>query len=313
MATYPQTVADDVIEQRLTPLGRLFPSLLDHLHTLSEYPGSGSLCGQIVYDFINVFRVLFQRICDLAKADAKSSQERIRTTKQPNTRQNKQCATSPSDGKPITSPIVMKLCKLTISMLFHLDPVKSTHRAILEGCFFLLVTRVGGVLRDFTVGERPFGIQEVDATSRRSSHPRERRQVKSPNAATDAEVSEAQAPYLIWMLSRTMRLSTSMRLANKTIMSSDPRSETAPQDISRSALYDDAHIRLQHTLVRAVFGKKFAANFEPALEPPHTPLDDHLRTDWDTQIETADVRDWFKNEVWRLVGWDVLRGNITWN
>ena len=313
VASYPQTVADDVIEQRLTPLGRLFPSLLDNLHTLSEYPGSGSLCGQIVYDFINVFRVLFQRICDLARADAKSSQERFRTTKQPNTRQNKQCATSPSDRKPVASPFIMKLCKLAISMMFHLDPVKSTHRAILEGCFFLLVTRVGEVLREFTIGEKPFGIQEVDATSRRSLHPRERRQFKSPNAATDAEVPEAQAPYLVWMLSRTMRLSASMSLANKPITSSDPLSETAQRDISPSALYEDAHMRLQHTLVRAVFGEKYAAKFEPALEPAHTPLDDHLRTDWDTQIETADVRDWFKNEVWRLVGWDVLRGNISWN
>ena len=313
MATYPQKVPEDVIEQRLTPLGRLCPPLLDHLHTLSEYPGSGSLCGQIVYDFINVFHVLFQRTCDLAKANAKSSQERFRTTKQPNTRQYKQCATSPSDRKPATSPIIMKLCKLAISMLFHLDPVKSTHKAILEGCFFLLVTRVGEVLRDFTIGERPFGIQDVDATSRRASNPRERRQLKNSNAAIDAEDSEAQAPYLIWMLSRTMRLSTSMSLANKTITSSDPRSETAPPDISRSALYEDAHIRLQHSLVRAVFGAKLAADFEPALEPPHTPLDDHFRTDLYTQIETVDVRDWFKNEVWRLVGWDVLRGNITWN
>ena len=315
VATYSHRVSEDVIEQRLTPLGRLFPSLLDHLHALSEYSGSGSPCGQIVYDFIQVFRVLFQRICDLAEADARSSQERFRTTKQPNTRQNQQCATSFSDMKPVTSPIIMKLCKLAISMFFHLDPAKSTHRAILEGCLFLLVTRVGEVLQDFTIGERPFGIQEVDATSRHNSHPRERRRVKSPNAANDTKASEAQAPYIIWMLSRTMRLSTStsMSFVNKSITSSDQRSEAAQQDFPRSALYEDSHIRLQHTLVRAVFGDKFAANFEPALKPPPTASGDDLWTDLNTQIETVDVRDWFKNEVWRLVGWDVLRGNITWN
>ena len=197
-------------------------------------------------------------------------------------------------------------------MLFHFDTAKPTHKAILEGCFFLLVTRVGEVLRDFTIGERPFGIQGVAATSRHSSHARQRRRVKSPNAATDTEASEAQAPYLIWMLSRTMRLSTSMSFANEPITSSDQRSETARQDIPPSALYKDAHVRLQHTLVRAVFGERVAANFEPALKPPHTPLDDDFRKDWDTQIEKVDVSDWFKNEVWRLVGWDVLRGNVTW-
>ena len=175
------------------------------------------------------------------------------------------------------------------------------------------MTRVGEVLRDFTIGERPFGIQEVDATSRHGSHPRERRRVKSPNAATDAEASEAQAPYLIWMLSRTMRLSISMNFVNEPITSSDRRSKTVQQDISCSALYADAHIRLQHTLVRAVFGERLAADFEPGLEPPPIPSGGDLRTDLDTQIETADVGDWFKDEVWRLVGWDVLRGNMTWD
>ena len=316
LATRPPVEPEDIIEQRLIPIARMFPHFLNHLHTLSQFSRSGNLCGQVVYDLLNLFRALFQHIYDLAVADAKSSKERPKTRKQQDTGRNKQCATGAFYKRPVTSPIIIKLCKLALSMLSHLDPVKSTHKAILEGCLFLLVTRAGEVLKDFTIGGRPLGIHEDDATSRHNPHSREMRQLTTSGAASDAEASEAQAPYLIWMLSRTLRLSPNTSLATKTATTSYDdrgRPETAGQNSSRNTLYQDAHIRLQHTLVRAVFGEQFAANFEPALELPPVPSDNELGTDFDTQNETADVRDWFKKEAWRLVGWDVLRGNIAWD
>lgn len=61
---------------------------------------------------------------------------------------------------------------------------------------------------------------------------------------------------------------------------------------------DDVRIQFQHTLMKAVFGEQAAASFGRALEPPYVLPDDKLMTEFDTQMETADVRDWFKNEVW---------------
>ena len=295
----------------------MFPHFLAHLHTLSQFSGIGNLCGEVIYRFIHVFRVLFQRICGLAVADAGSNQNIIQTTKKRDKCRKMQRATSPSDERPATSPIIMRLCKFVVCMLCHLDPMKSTHKAILEGCFYLLLTRVGEVLKDFTIGRRPFGLQEDITTSRRSSRPREVRQLDASDAANDAEASEAQAPYLVWMLNRIQRFNARMDPATNATTTSHNnhhhQPEVAQEDSSSKAIHDDARIRLQHTLVRAVFGERAAASFEPALEPPRFPPDDELLTDFDTQTQTADVRDWFKNEVWRLVGWDVLRGNIAWD
>ena len=308
VAAYNQTGPEDIVEHWLIPIGRTFPHLFVHLHTLSQFSGSGRLCGQVIHRFIDVFRVLFRRICDLAVAYTQSDQDRPETAKKQDNGRKKQHAT---DGRPTTSPIIMKLCKLVINMLFHLDPMSFTHKEILEGCLYLLLTRVGEVLKDFTIGDNPFGIDERDTTSRNNSHSREGRQFRVSSAASDAEASEAQAPYLIWMLNRTQRFSSSMSPAIDAITTSrnDHRQNNAARpESSRNALYDDACIRLQHTLVKAVFGEQAAASFEPALEPPHSLPDDELMTEFDTQTETTDVKDWFKNEVWRLVGWDVLRG-----
>ena len=306
VTSFTRTEPDDIIEQRLIPIERVFPHFLLHLHTLSQFSGSRNLCGRVVHNFIDVFRVLLQRISDLAVTHTKSGQDGPEITKKRDIGRKKQHATSSSDNGPATSPMIMKLCKLMINMLLQLDPMKSTHKEILEGYFYLLTTRVGEVLKHFTIGDRPFGIEASDTTSIQNPYPREGRHFRMSNAASEAEDSEAQAPYLIWILNRSQPFSSAIT------KSPDDRRHInmAQPDSSRDDLYEDARIRLQHTLVRAVFGGQAAASFEPALKPPHNPSEDELVTEFDKQNETVDVSDWFKNQVWRLVGWDVLRGNM---
>lgn len=316
VAAYHQTSPEEVMERRLIAIGQTFPHFLVHLHTLSRISEDGNLCGQVVYRFIDVFRVLYQRICDLAVAFAKSNQDSPKITKKQGNGQKDQGAMSSSNERPATSPTIMKLCKLLITMLLHLDPMKLTHKEILEGCLYLLVTRVGEVLKDFTIGGRPYGILEDDTTWTHSTRTREGRQLKIFSAANDTEASKAQAPYLIWMLKRAQPFISSTGLATNAMTSSQDdhrQPEGTLRDSSRNAKLDDARIRLQHTLVKAVFGDQAATIFQPALEPPQVPNDDDLMTELETRDETADVTDWFKNEVWRLVGWDVLRGNISWH
>lgn len=316
VAAYHQTAPEESMERSLTAIGQTFPHFLVHLHILSEASENGNLCGQVVYSFIDVFRVVYQRVCDLAVANTNSNQDSSKTTNKQGNGREDQGATSSSNENPATSPTIMELCKLLITMLFHLDPTKLTHKEIFEGCLYLLVTRVGEVLKDFTIGGRPYGIMEDDTTWAHDTRPREGRQLKIFSAANDTEASKAQAPYLIWILKRAQSFTSSTSLAtDATTSSQDDRrqSERTLRDSSHNSILDDARIRLQHTLVRAVYGEQAAASFEPALEPPQIPPNDELMVDLDMQNETTDVTDWFKSEVWRLVGWDVLRGNITWH
>ncbi len=145
--SYTRTEPDDITEQQLILIGRIFPHFLLHLHTLSQFSGSRDLCGPVVHDFIDVFRVLLQCISDLAVRHAKSGQDGPKITKKRDNGREKQHATSSFDKRPATSPVIMKLCKLVITMLLQLDPMKSTHKEILEGYLYLLMTRVGEMLK----------------------------------------------------------------------------------------------------------------------------------------------------------------------
>ena len=314
-AICPQSEPGSIIEKRIIQIGRAFPHFLAHLHTLSELPESEVLCGKVISEPIKIFRLLFQRICDLAVADAKPDQGTPVTRKKQNNDHEKPDATYSFDKRPATSPSIMRTCRLAISLMLSLDPAKPTHRKILEGCLYLLLTRVGRVLRDFTIGESPFGNVNEVATLDYDTYQEERQLNNSGEGSNTVAsvVSDAQAPYLIWMLDHVPSLSSSMSPAPNGTTTSLGDSRQIQPDGSYGTIYNDAHLQLQRTLVRAVFGEEVAASFQPALEPPDVVSDDDLMTDFEIPTETADVRDWFKNEVWRLVGWDVLRGKIAWD
>ena len=313
-AISPRSEPGSIIEKRIIQIGRAFPHFLAHLHTLSEIPESEILCGKVISESIKIFRFLFQRICDLAVADAKPNQGTpISSKKQRNGHENTG-ATYSFDKRPATSPRIMRICRLAVSLMLNLDPAKPTHKKILEGCLYLLVTRVGRVLRDFTIGESPFGNVNKVATPDYEPYQEERQLKNSGESSNTAApvVSDAQAPYLIWLLGHIPSLSSSMTPAPNATTTSLGENRQIQPDGSYGTMYNDAHLQLQRTLVRALFGEEVAASFQPALEPPDVLSDDNLVTDLEIPTETADVRDWFKNEVWRLVGWDVLRGKIVW-
>jgi len=71
---------------------------------------------------------------------------------------------------------------------------------------------------------------------------------------------------------------------------------------------------LQHTLLNAVFGAQ-TGEFMHALREPCF-LSDNLNVDADVHtlasMDDGNVRDWYKHEIWRCVGWDVLINHIAW-
>ena len=314
-AISPRSEPGSIIEKRIIQIGRAFPHFLAHLHTLSELPESEVLCGKVISESIEIFRLLFQRICDLAVADAKPNQGTLVSSEKQRNGHEKPDATYSFDKRPATSPSIMRTCRLAISLMLTLDPAKTTHKKILEGCLYLLLTRVGKVLRDFTIGASPFGNVSKVATPDHDPY-QEERQLNVSGAASNTAasvVSDAQAPYLIWMLGHVPSFSSSMSPAPNGTTTSLGHGRQIQPNGSYCTMYNDAHLQLQRTLVRAVFGEEVAASFQPALEPPDVLSDEDLVTDFEIPTETADMRDWFKNEVWRLVGWDVLRGKIVWD
>ena len=204
----------------------------------------------------------------------------------------------------------LRLCELAITIMAHLDIEKDTDTEVLEGFLFFLLRRVGQGFKQFLFGvEEDYTSQAQDSNGTQSmaqANPSQRETVIT-------EVAEAQAPCLVWILEQALAYTANLNptvQASRALGNARKRSTSSTSEPRTASLSALARRRLQHTLVTAVFGDQVRADFQPALKPPGTPLQEKLSANFARGIRTHGVKDWFKHEVWRIMGWDVLKGRL---
>ena len=267
----------------LKVVSRLPPILLQAMDHIGQRSYSQALEGSIIYKFVETYKTVLQRVCTLAAHDGLSTE----TTSRPSI---SACAKGeqPTRGErsgsatiPFKQPeIILSLCDLAVAMTTALNPTKPAHARMLEGCLSLLMTKIGSGLRTAI-----FGIRNNHATNNETRDPE--------RGLEEADrMLEAQGPYLIYILERT---------PTKLI------SDQSPQQTPSSALLRLAKEKLQNTMLNAVFPHSTLGLMKHSLEPPGEPPADLQQF---LDVEAGEARDWYKNEVWRLVGWDALDDHL---
>ena len=214
-------------------------------------------------------------------------------------------ATSSKSPPSFTTPAesALALCELTITMMRCLDVTIPSHTEVLEGFLFLLLKRVGQALTVFVFED---GIlQDPDLIDIGSTPPN--------GTAANHQVAEAQAPCLIYLLEQAQSLTLPLNLQPQAISTSTelPQKPATPSSTpSNTTLSNHAHIRLQHTLLTAVFGEQTRSDFQAAFTLPNAPIGENMTAKFSEGIRAEGVRDWFKQEVWRIIGWDALKRAI---
>ena len=192
---------------------------------------------------------------------------------------------------PRLSRGILQLGELIVKFVDCLDTTKPAHKIILEGFLFIFLDRIGKGLKH-SVFEPYATNQNAQEDSRKDNPP-----IASlfSRANSQENVSfKAQAPYLIWLLERIQPLKLL-----------PPHSVEPPQSATPDTnITSFARDQLQYTLLKAVFGDDAPADYEPALELVSTLTDVPVPGSASVDV---DVKDWYMHEVWRLLGWDVLR------
>ena len=197
----------------------------------------------------------------------------------------------------------LRLCELAIKLMALLNTTNATDMEVLEGFVFLLLRRVGQGMKKFV-----FGFEEDEKSQEEGVDSNQSRARANPGhqIPPNQEVMEAQAPCLIWILEQACAFTANLNPPS-------PTGQTSNRFTAKStttSLSTIARHRLQHTLATAIFGARMRADFQPALEPPGTPLDEEMCAQFSQGIKEHGVKDWFKHEVWRILGWDVLKGHL---
>ena len=214
-------------------------------------------------------------------------------------------ALSAKSPLPFTTPpeSALTLCELTITMMRCLDVTIPSHMEVLEGFLFLLLKRVGQALKVFVFDN---GIlQDLECDSIGSTAPN--------GIAINHQTIEAQAPCLIYLLEEAQSFTRTFNIPTQPVPSSaevPQKSATSSSTPFNTTLSNHAHIRLQHTLLTAVFGDQTRSDFQAAFTPPNVPTGDNVAAGFSEEIRAEGVKDWFKQEVWRIIGWDALKRAI---
>ncbi|KAJ5607321.1 hypothetical protein N7537_003940 [Penicillium hordei] len=255
------------------------------LHKIAGTKNGMQNQGQVIYYLVGLFESTMTALTLYCTAISK--QKPVDKTKsardsQPVTGTNEQNKRPKEKSSPTNNEIASHLADLLCTMALSLNLTCPEDQEVMEGFLFLVLDRMGKMiaLHVFHDLRLPMGIcpgmtfpDGLEAMVDEGLTPNE---------------AQLEAKYLVRLLGRMLNAES----CESALEASDARQFVA-----------NAKDRLQKTLLRAVFGPDDRL-FQEGLRRPHTPPPQVLDGQ---QVDQEKFSDWLTQELWQLVGWDVLR------
>ncbi|KAL4785603.1 hypothetical protein BJX76DRAFT_346944 [Aspergillus varians] len=189
---------------------------------------------------------------------------------------------------------VMQLASLLNRMVKSLDLACLEHQRLLEGFLYILLSRAGEFLCLFV-----FQDLQLQPDLRIDPH-----KLSLPAALVDAKLddkslgaAEIEAKYIVWLLERALAV---IDTCSKSLDSSPSENKSG-----KMQLISSIEARLQSTLVQAVFGAdpEFGRPLERPAQPEGLDAESYIKSFPTPELS---IPEWYLQEVWQLLGWEVL-------
>ncbi|KAF2180900.1 hypothetical protein K469DRAFT_590807 [Zopfia rhizophila CBS 207.26] len=285
---------------------RAFTSLLVGLNKISSNDTGNRLSSLVIYECVKMFQRVLNSITESARSTASA-----RTTSQQNSNKGRTKATSSGkDANPSRT-----LAQFLNALISYLDKSDPNHRELFEGFLFVLLERIGKRLFYCTFDrDRSATVDGDIAFPTAHDH-----SAVIATKETEALAIRLEAPSLIIILERAVALapyhlntrSTSTTSASKPAKSTNLARPSTTKPLlyaSRTPLSEQAKDRLQRTLINCMFGEETHDEFSDVLRMPAR-LGGLPAVQ---KVDDGDVGEWFRGEIWRLVGWDLLGREGEW-
>jgi len=278
-----QEVTPDVLQKsfqsyvsNIRAAGRVYASVIRGFDVLDISGGGSRLRGPVVYHVTQCFQAVTTALNTTATSNI--------LPEAPRTVSRNSRGTVPSNTRDVASETLLvleALKQLAVSMLNRLDPTKSAHDELFEGFMFILLRQIGQKLYLLTFEQVATGDVARDISA-------------APAETKELQVATVAAPHLVDIL--------------KTALARAPK-HLRPRSSGADRLSDTARIKLQRTLVHCTFGKEgmMKEALADCLQPPPVmEVETRSRPVKKGKNNKQPDADWFANEVWGLLGWDIL-------
>lgn len=215
-----------------------------------------------------------------------------------------------SNSKAIksASPEAERQCKMRLqaqvkiisAVFLAVDPTNEADNVLCEGLIATLFDHIGSSLSLLVFIDPESSDQGIEPVTGLLDVAH----IEPESAITTAELC---APYLISILRTALGVVRKSNTSTYSHASKQSNSSLTPFS-TKEALLRRVEVRLQHTLLRGVFGDDDAM-FDQALPRAEEEGSQENEVIHDVEQE-ADSTDWFIGQVWELLGWDVLSGRV---
>lgn len=299
----------DFLRSVVAAVNRCILSFMIGFNRLSNYADGAEVQMHVVHAFVQMYSQLVEVLGRISTSEAAKALEEERRglpskskVKQPR----------PTNFKDI--PALNVFATFLSGLVSRLDSKLSSHKALFEGFAFVILERIGSRL--FAVvfdRDRAGTIEQQIMTSGSPEGIEEGIQPATATKAKDQQKKAArlEAPYLIHIITRMLIAAPAHLGAAINARTGKPKQPSNKANI-KGGFTIAAKERLQRTLVNATFGTEDTVEddpFQDSLRMPALPKGPALTM---PKVKEADVGEWFKEEMWKLLGWEILERQGGW-
>ncbi|RMY03222.1 hypothetical protein D0867_10766 [Hortaea werneckii] len=300
----------ELLNSNLRAANRAIVSLVSGLDRLSNAADGAEVQGRVTHAYVRMFCEL---IGALAEASSREMTKPLSVSEErPSTSKGKKKSEHAKPANLKDRPTLNTLTAFLCGMLDLFDPKVEAHGSLFEGFAYAVLNKLGSRLYTLVFGHERGPT--IEAEIARANEPDE---VEDPSQRSvlhhnEVELQQAklEAPYLIHLLARLMNAAPAHLGAIISTKTGKPK-QANNRGSMKGALALTAKDRLQRTLVNCMFGTEGVDDQTPLRDclqmpaAPDTPLPM-------PKVKEAEVQEWFREEVWRLLGWEVLSKEGGW-
>ncbi|GAB7365468.1 hypothetical protein MBLNU230_g6541t1 [Neophaeotheca triangularis] len=273
--------------------------------------GQPQFLGQVVYAYTGMFATLLEVFQEASESETRRAMEAEgnanSTVAGKAASKYKSKAKIPKPTNIRDNALLSMLSSFLAGIIDLLDPKIEAHRELFEGFAYCIFNMLGRHLYVLTFNHQrsPNPSSDIETASTLLKQTETDQIEPQPSKTLAHGTAKLEAPYLIYML-RTLIASAPAHLspspASSTSTTKGKRPSTKPR--SKSSLAVAARERLQRTLITSMFGTEGLQEGSPLLECLSNPVAKGAATV--PKVKDEGVGEWFIEEVWRSLGWEVL-------
>lgn len=289
------------LQSTLTAASRATASIFVGLNRIGHVPEGSVVQGKVVHAIVRMFRDTLGEFESLASAEVEKSDSEAAVSKGKSKAKSKAKTTKSTTTQGLST--LNALASFLSNVVGLLDSKVDANKAVFEGLAYCVLRRLGRHLYSTVFGHPRASTLEAEILQSRDDIEDDETTPSPQEKELQQKRIRVEAPYLIHLLTRILSIAPA-HLGAALTKTGKPK-QAHNKAAMKGALAITAKDCLQSTLVNAIFGTEGMDENDPFIDCLKMPVPGNATIPV-PKVKEPEVAEWFKGEMWNLLGWEIL-------